>query len=62
MSFCSFSRTKVMECDFVHSAGLWIRNDILIIQQGVGYGMTFWSMSRTKVIRRVAEFHMRLTF
>ena len=50
MSFCSFSRFKVMECHLVHLAGLWIRNDILIIQQGLGYGMTFWSMSRTKVM------------
>ena len=37
MTFCSFSRTKE-------------RNDILLIQQDYGYGMTFWSFSRTKVV------------
>ena len=30
MSFCSFSGTKVMECHFVHSAGLRLCNVILV--------------------------------
>ena len=48
--FSSFSRTEVMECLFVHSAGLRLWNDILFINQDLGYGMSFCSFSRTKVM------------
>ena len=50
MSFGSFSRTLVMECHLIHSAGLMLWNDILFIQHDLGYGMTFCSFSRTKVM------------
>ena len=30
-----------MECNFVHSAGLRLRNDIMFIQQDLFYGMLF---------------------
>ena len=53
MTFCSFSRTKVMECHFVHSAGLRLWNVILFIQQNRGYGMTFCSFSRTMVMNDI---------
>ena len=41
MSFCSLSRTKVMECHFVHSGGLRLWNGILFSQQDLVYGMSF---------------------
>ena len=41
MTFCLCSRTEVMECHFVHSAGLSLWNNIWFIQQDLGYGMTF---------------------
>ena len=30
-----------MKCNFVHSAGLRLRNDIMFIQQDLFYGMLF---------------------
>ena len=50
MTSYSFSRTKVMDCHFVHSAGLRLCNVILFIQHDLGYAMTFCSFSRTEVM------------
>ena len=39
MSFCSLIRTEVMECHFVHSAGLRLWTVILFIVLDLGYEM-----------------------
>ena len=46
-----------MDCHFVHSAGLRLCNVILFSQQDLGYGMSFCSFRRTKVM----EWHFVLS-
>ena len=50
MSLDILSRTRVMKCHWIYSAGLRLWNDILFINQDLGYGMSFCSFSRTKVM------------
>ena len=51
MSLDLLSRTKVMECHWIYSAGLRLRNVIGFTQQDSGYEMSLDLLSRTKVMK-----------